>query len=310
MGPSSREDGGSSSARAGAGEVAGPQRAPLMVQGTTCSSRQKVARADVSGAYSRKPSSAGTSTPHQVHVSCASPTRSTIPDRLPDRLASVEAANPRLVELRVDAEPAAWAAAGFAVADGQCRVGDVRIRFDGERRSTEERRGGITGWTLAGIDRSAELDGLPTTYDDLAVSIATAGGEHPNGVSGIDHLVVFSSDLDRTTGAFEAAGLRCRRLREAEAPDGAPIRQAFFRLGAVIVEVVDVPPEHVSPGDARLWGTTFVCEDLDRAVAELEEGGLIGAPREAVQPGRRIATMRRGAGLGVPVALISPDSPS
>ena len=31
----------------------------------------------------------------------------------------------------------------------------------------------------------------------------------------------------------------------------------------------------------------------------------IGAPRDAVQPGRRIATIGEGAGLGVPVALMT-----
>jgi hypothetical protein len=33
---------------------------------------------------------------------------------------------------------------------------------------------------------------------------------------------------------------------------------------------------------------------------------LLGDIRDAVQPGRRIATVRREAGLGVPVALMTP----
>jgi hypothetical protein len=43
--------------------------------------------------------------------------------------------------------------------------------------------------------------------------------------------------------------------------------------------------------------------DLDACAALL--GGRLGEVRDAVQPGRRIATIRREAGLGVPVALIS-----
>jgi len=33
--------------------------------------------------------------------------------------------------------------------------------------------------------------------------------------------------------------------------------------------------------------------------------GAAGEPRPAVQPGRRIATLRRDAGLALPVALMS-----
>ena len=47
--------------------------------------------------------------------------------------------------------------------------------------------------------------------------------------------------------------------------------------------------------------------DLDFAAAEL--GSLLGTIRDAVQPGRRIATIRRQAGLGLPVALITPEPP-
>jgi hypothetical protein len=36
-------------------------------------------------------------------------------------------------------------------------------------------------------------------------------------------------------------------------------------------------------------------------------GDNVGETRPAVQPGRRIATLRRGAGLSVPVALMTPQ---
>ncbi len=61
----------------------------------------------------------------------------------------------------------------------------------------------------------------------------------------------------------------------------------------------------VEPGPARFWGITFTVADLD-ACAELL-GDRLGSIREAVQPGRRIATVRESAALGLPVALISPD---
>jgi hypothetical protein len=69
----------------------------------------------------------------------------------------------------------------------------------------------------------------------------------------------------------------------------------------VILEVVE--HSRVEPGPARFWGITFAVADLD-ACAELL-GERLGSIRDAVQPGRRIATVRESAGLGLPVALIT-----
>jgi hypothetical protein len=104
------------------------------------------------------------------------------------------------------------------------------------------------------------------------------------------------------------AGLDLRRVREEPTPGGAP-RQAFFRMGEVILEVVQAPEgtrmAEDRDGPARLWGISFLVEDLERTAAAL--GGLLGEPRGAVQPGRRIATLRKEAGLGPAVAFMTPD---
>ncbi|MFL5832866.1 MAG: VOC family protein [Solirubrobacterales bacterium] len=204
-----------------------------------------------------------------------------------------------LDELTVADALEAWRACGFEVAGGECVVGEVRIRFaprDGER--------GIVGWSLRGIE-STDLDGLPASRS-VSSSDAEANA-HPNGVAGLDHVVAISSDLDRTVAALEAAGLDLRRIREEPTPAGAP-RQAFFRLGAPILEVVQEPLEATARGGgdrpAFFWGLAFVVPDLERTVAFLGEDRVSEA-RPAVQPGRQIATLRRGAGLSVPVALIS-----
>jgi hypothetical protein len=117
--------------------------------------------------------------------------------------------------------------------------------------------------------------------------------------------------LERTVAALQRAGLDLRQIREQPTPAGAP-RQAFFRLGEAILEVVQEPYELVERRDgdersARLWGLALLSSDLDRTVRALGEHA--GAPRDAVQPGRRIATVRRSAGLAVPVAVISARTP-
>jgi hypothetical protein len=129
-------------------------------------------------------------------------------------------------------------------------------------------------------------------------------------VTAIDHIVVMTPALDRSVEALRGGGLDLRRLREEPTPAGAP-RQAFFRLGGEILEVVQ-EPEHVvagrengALGPARFWGLALRAGDLERAVAAFGEHA--GPIRAAVQPGRRIATIRRSAGLGVPLALMSTE---
>jgi hypothetical protein len=205
-----------------------------------------------------------------------------------------------LDQLVVADAAAAWRACGFAVEDDLCVVGEVRIRF-----APEEGRG-LSGWSLREVE-STELDGLATTRSEQP--LPEAGPDHPNGITALDHVVAISSDLDRTVAALEAAGLDLRRIREEPTPAGAP-RQAFFRLGQAILEVVQEPAEATerAGGDrpAFFWGLAFVAPDLDATVAYL--GDRAGEARDAVQPDRRIATLRRSAGLALPVALMTPPA--
>lgn len=211
-----------------------------------------------------------------------------------------EPTGPLLIELQVADAPEAWAAAGFHVEGDRCSLGAVRLRLVGPGASR-----GIVGWTLAGVTVAGDLDGLPTTTgtaDDATPAPTTA---HPNGTTGLDHVVVLTPDLDRTLAACAAAGLDLRRIRETTS-HGAPMRQAFFRLGPTILEVVSgdvgtgVP---ASEAPASWFGLAIDVDDLDATRAVL--GDALGATKPAVQAGRRIATVRhRDLGLSVPVAAM------
>jgi hypothetical protein len=207
-------------------------------------------------------------------------------------------APPTIDTLTVADEPAGWRGAGFDVDGDLCEVGSVRIRLEGPGRGR-----GIVEWSLRGA-RSLELDGLPTSVSD---ALPPAGGAHPNGVVSIDHVVVISPHLDRTAASLREGGLDLRRMREGPTPGGSP-RQAFFRMGEVILEVVEAPAgtriASDPSGPARLWGISFLVEELEHTAAAL--GGLLGEPREAVQPGRRIATLKKDAGLGPAIAFMTP----
>jgi hypothetical protein len=205
---------------------------------------------------------------------------------------------PTVDELFIAAAPASWRAAGFTVDGDVCEVGTVRLRLEGNG----ERRG-ITRWSVRDAG-SLELDGLETSR---STAPPAAGPEHANGTVAIDHLVVISPDLDRTSAVLQEAGFDLRRVREGDTPGGSQ-RQAFFRMGEVILEVVEAPEGTKIAADpsgpARLWGISFLVNDLDKPAAAL--GDQLGEPRDAVQPGRRIATVASGAGLGPAIAFMTP----
>ncbi|WP_326545390.1 hypothetical protein QGN32_16475 [Mycolicibacterium sp. ND9-15] len=128
-----------------------------------------------------------------------------------------------------------------------------------------------------------------------------AGFEVESGVTAIDHVVLLSPAPDRTVESFAAVGVRPRRERAGEL-GGRPIRQIFFRFGEVIVEVVGSPGT-ASDGPSTLWGITYVVADIDATAAFF--GGRTAPVKDAVQPGRRITTLRhQGFGMSVRTAMI------
>jgi Glyoxalase-like domain len=199
-----------------------------------------------------------------------------------------------LAALTVSGDLDAWAAAGFAVDDDGLQLGSVRIR-------TADTPGvfGILAWSLTGVDDGV-IDGLLTLHPGHPPAPAPA--IHPNTTTAIDHLVVASPDLDRTTEALAAIGIDLRRVRDA-----GRVEQRFFRIGEVILELIGRPGV-AEPGPAAFWGLALTVGDIDAAAALL--GDRLGRVTDAVQPGRRIATLRHEAvGVPVPVAFLSPPPP-
>lgn len=192
--------------------------------------------------------------------------------------------------------PALWESLGFRVDGRHCDVGSVRIELDPDAG----RR--IASWSLREI-ADGDLDGLPTTPSDSGPR--AAAGQHPNGVLALDHVVAFSPDLDRTIAKLEAAGLDLRRIRDEPTPAGAP-RQAFFRLGELILECVQMPdsPELDRSRNASFYGLAF--QTMDIALTQAVLGDRLGSARPAVQEGRTIATLRSEAGSSVPIAFMTP----
>ncbi len=204
-----------------------------------------------------------------------------------------------LAGLAVADPPDRWRALGFAIGeDGTFGVSGIRVTL-GLAPPGE----GIVGWTLRGLTRAGPIDGLATAVaPDLPPSPTWPPGAIPaarpmpaHGVIGIDHVVILTPHLDALAVTLQDRGLPLTRRRELRGR-----RMGFRRLGPTIMEIVEAPQV---PATA-FWGVTFTVADLG-ALAGL--GSLVGQPREAVQPGRRIATVSPQARLSAHVAFIDPE---
>ena len=228
-------------------------------------------------------------------------------------------ADPKVEWLAVVGDPDAWRSLGLTVTDdGVIPLVGASIRLVSGADHPGE--GGIVGWALSGAARPNsvasvpesgtqateiadervgpfDVDGLSTEFVD---PMTPMHAPHPLGASGLDHVVVLTADLERTSAAIaEATRCELKRIREV-----GPMRQGFHRIGraGLIVELVERPD--LPDGPASFWGLVLIVDDLDAAC------GLIGSdrispPKDAVQPGRRIATIRADVGLGLPVALMT-----
>ena len=203
-----------------------------------------------------------------------------------------------VAEIVVRSSPEPWVAIGLSVVDDVAQIGGILLRFE---PAAADQPVAIAAWVLDGAPtKPASIDGLPTRHIDGGTRPAAVDGTaHPLGVVSFDHLVVMTDSLDRTCGAIEAAtGEPLKRVREV-----GQIRQGFHRFGELIVEVVET--RSATADHAALWGFVFVVDDIHGAADRLGPE-LISLPKAAVQPGRFIASFRPEAGLGLPIALMSP----
>ncbi|MFM7064039.1 MAG: VOC family protein [Actinomycetes bacterium] len=207
----------------------------------------------------------------------------------------------QLTVVRVGDDPGAWRAAGFSVVDrgdgtGTVQVGRTSVELTGSGR-------GFEGWTLDGVGRP--VDGLAPVEPWHPIEGRTVPAPHPNGVLRIDHVVLLTGDTARTVAELEAVGLEVRGHRAARA-SGRPVRQVFLWAGDVILELVG--PGEGAPaegGPTSVMGLALAVADLDASAHAL--GPLLGPARDAVQPGRQVATLRHAqAGMRLPLLFMSP----
>jgi hypothetical protein len=204
---------------------------------------------------------------------------------------------PELAELVISDPPEAWSGLGFDVdAQGNLDIGGVRVRIAADDHVDGAR--GITAWSLIRVNAMGSIDGLPTPVP--RVLRPPPFKTHPNGATGIDHLVIRSDSLERTAAALARAGVELARTEQTE---HGP--RAFRRIGPAVLEVVQ--RDDLGRDVTRFWGLAVVVISLDELARRL--GDRLGPIEPAVQPGRRIATLNARGGISVPLAFMSPEPP-
>jgi hypothetical protein len=159
-------------------------------------------------------------------------------------------------------------------------------------------RAGITSWSLVRVNAMGSIDGLPTPVP--RVLRPPPFKTHPNGATGIDHVVLLSSDLDRTGKAFARAGVELKRVQ-----DSSRGRMGLRRIGPAILEIVE--RDDLDGDDTQFWGLAVVVISLDELAERL--GDRLGPITPARQEGRRVATLKANAGISPPLAFMSPEPP-
>lgn len=200
----------------------------------------------------------------------------------------------RLVALHVGGALSPWQAIGLTFDALTCPLADVDLIVSGETL-------GLHSWTIdVGCDESIEIDGIRTHLVSGTSASRTTSPIASQRVIGLDHVVVNTDNIDRTTSAITAAlGVEVRRERQL----GNGVVQRFHKLDNTIIEVVSGP--HVTEPGASLWGMVASVDDLFGLADGLGED-ITSPPKKATQPGRYISTVRGSVGLGVPFALMTP----
>lgn len=203
----------------------------------------------------------------------------------------------RLDTVVIGGDAAAWRSVGFT-GDDRLELANGSISFDPTAIS------GIAGFRVHASAATEPgviaVDGVRFEFVD---TIERMHPDHPNGAFELDHVVLTTDSLDRTCASIETElGLPLKRVREV-----GDVRQGFHRFAddaatrGCIIEVVESSRAAAGAG-ATPWGLVLNVRDLDAAAERPDVGDV----RDAVQPGRRIATVSRAAGLGTAVALMTP----
>jgi catechol 2,3-dioxygenase-like lactoylglutathione lyase family enzyme len=138
-------------------------------------------------------------------------------------------------------------------------------------------------------------------HERAAIPLAAPRGSERASASSVDHVVLFSDDLEGGLRLWRDAFAIPERWRR-EFPDRGTINVGL-RLGGVTLELVAPLDAAVGERGERLWGVAYAVQDCDAAVARLRAEGIpVSDARSGLAPATRVVTIKRAD--GVPTLLI------
>jgi hypothetical protein len=212
------------------------------------------------------------------------------------------------VTLLIADKKSSWESIGFLVdSKNEVHFNEVSIKLCGDEPEKYKipSHGGIFAWNWSGISNSLEtIDGIPILRDKGEGSSKpdTPALDHPNGVNGIDHIVLNSFNFEKTEKEMENLGVQ---LRQKFSPGN--LNMAFYRPRTMTIEVLANKadkPEETQEKKSFLWGITFATKDISATHTYLKD--LTKPPHDAVQKGRKFMTLQKTPLISTKIGFISP----
>lgn len=226
--------------------------------------------------------------------------------------------------LVVGDDSSAWRMIGFNFEkENELSFGDLNINFVGK----SERRGCL-GWNfhreseLFDIASSGEKINNEKSGNRIMFDSNSDNMLHPNGVVGIDHVVIKVNDTKIAEKNLASLGIK--KVKETFNSE-KNISYSFYRLKGFILEVISsVQTPTGSSSDqlikstktenddniykemyTNIWGITFVTKDINHTHQYLKE--LTKPSWPAVQKNRRITTLdSKSVDISLRIAFITP----
>jgi catechol 2,3-dioxygenase-like lactoylglutathione lyase family enzyme len=168
--------------------------------------------------------------------------------------------------------------------------------------SVDEKSGATLSWKRTRA-ATAATRGVRLFFLELAKPRPVSALSAASAITGLDHVVVSTSDPDRAAALY-GARLGLDMALDRSHPDWGQLM--FFRCGDLIVEIVQRPDQDDAADKARdrLWGLSWRVDDLDATRARLLSADIdVSEVRTGRKPGTRVLTVRNGT-CGIPTLLV------
>jgi catechol 2,3-dioxygenase-like lactoylglutathione lyase family enzyme len=185
------------------------------------------------------------------------------------------------------------AGVALVAGEGEGIAGLDFVVADAARATAALRDGGARGLAITFSEDRAEETPLAALRDGVLEAEAAYA---------LDHVVVMTADAESCRQLFgERLGIRL--ALDQTRPEWG-VRQLFFRLAGMTVEVVQSLDPAKQPKSDRYWGLAWKMRDIAAACERLKrEGADVSEVRQGRKPGTKVATVRRDT-EGVPTLLI------